>query len=63
MGDDTYLQVVIVAVACAGALLFLMVVVALAILVVMIRKAKVGKKVVMSGNTSPIDNPAYIIST
>ena len=56
-------QIVVTVVAVAMAILFIMVVVAMVILVVIVRKARLGKRVVMHGSTSPIDNPSYVIGT
>lgn len=54
---------VIVTIACAVAILLLLVVVAVVILVVtVVKRAKLGKLVMTLGNTSPVDNPAYILS-
>ena len=55
-------QIIVAVVAIAMAILLIMVVVAVLILVAIVRKARLGKRVVMLGNTSPIDNPSYAIS-
>ena len=54
-------QIIVGVVAVAMAILLFMVVVAMVILMVVVRKARLGKRVVMLGNTSPIDNPSYVI--
>ena len=60
VGEEVDFEVVVIPATCVGATLFVVVVVTMVILGVMMRKAKVGKKVAMSGNTSPIDNSGYI---
>lgn len=53
---------VVVIITCVVALLLFLVVVAMVILVIIVvKKAKHGKGVMILGNASPIDNPAYIL--
>lgn len=63
MVEGAKYDVVVAIVASSLAILFFLVVVAVVILAVMVRKAQIGKRVVMlsNGSTSPIDNPSYII--
>ena len=61
VGKGFDFEVTVAVVAGAMVILFLLVVVAMVTLVVVCRRAQRGKRVVMLGNNSPIENPSYVI--
>ena len=61
--SDVSFQIVVVLVAIAVVIFLLLVIVAMVIFIMAVRKARLGKRVVMLGNSSPIDNPSYVIGT